>query len=304
MFAYTIGQWIIMLLVALFFFCSGAWFGRIRSDAMHAHGGDDDGVKKKPEVDEPASPETRVEALTEVEAAHVDSKPGAVSESVSARPDSGAAAAVKHEYSQHVAPVKKAVVKAANLTETAEAAGKPAPAAKKSVASAKPAAKATAVPKAKAKAKPVAKPAAKPVAKPAAKTTAKTPAAKTSPKKKTAAKGSAPRVKDLARTSSLTSVSEAAQRASIRQPKSKAAATAKKAPAKNATAGKAKNDLKKINGVGPVIEKRLNKAGVSTYAEIAAWTAKDVKSWSDELAFGDRITREKWVAQAKKLAKS
>jgi hypothetical protein len=47
MLAYTIGQWIILLLVALFFFSSGAWFGRTRKEAIHKLGGEEDEALKK-----------------------------------------------------------------------------------------------------------------------------------------------------------------------------------------------------------------------------------------------------------------
>ena len=83
----------------------------------------------------------------------------------------------------------------------------------------------------------------------------------------------------------------------------------KKADAKTAAPKKAAaksdkgDDLSQINGVGPVIVKKLNKAGVTTFAQIAAWTAADVTDMDEKLAFKGRIEREDWIAQAKKLAK-
>jgi large subunit ribosomal protein L21 len=93
-------------------------------------------------------------------------------------------------------------------------------------------------------------------------------------------------------------------------PKAEAEAEAPKAPAKPAAKAPAKepaapaaDDLKKLSGVGPVLEKRLIEAGVTRFAQIAAWTEKDVAEFDEKLSFKGRIEREGWVAQAKKLAK-
>ncbi|WP_044401790.1 50S ribosomal protein L21 [Lacinutrix sp. Hel_I_90] len=63
-------------------------------------------------------------------------------------------------------------------------------------------------------------------------------------------------------------------------------------------------DLKKINGIGPAYEKRLNAVGIYTYEQISKLKAAD----RDELSAIDGITREKieseeWVKQAKELLK-
>ena len=83
-------------------------------------------------------------------------------------------------------------------------------------------------------------------------------------------------------------------------PKRKSAA--RKAPAKRKTAAKKKDDLKKISGVGPGIEKKLHKMGVTRYRQIANWKAADIKKADDTLNFKGRIKRENWVRQAKTLA--
>ncbi len=62
------------------------------------------------------------------------------------------------------------------------------------------------------------------------------------------------------------------------------------------------DDLKKLSGVGPALEKKLNEAGVTTFAQIAAWTGADVADMDGKLSFRGRIEREGWVAQAKELA--
>lgn len=87
-----------------------------------------------------------------------------------------------------------------------------------------------------------------------------------------------------------------------------AASDAKK-PAKKAAAPKAEapaaaggDDLKKLSGVGPALEKKLHDAGVTTFAQIAAWTDADVAAMDEKLSFKGRIEREGWIDQAKELA--
>ncbi|SMC45197.1 50S ribosomal protein L21 [Primorskyibacter flagellatus] len=77
-------------------------------------------------------------------------------------------------------------------------------------------------------------------------------------------------------------------------------AAAKKAAPKAAAAGG--DDLKKLSGVGPALEKRLHENGVTTFAQIAAWTEADVTEMDEKLSFKGRIEREGWIAQAKDLA--
>ncbi|TPI40562.1 proton-conducting membrane transporter [Mesorhizobium sp. B3-1-9] len=84
-------------------------------------------------------------------------------------------------------------------------------------------------------------------------------------------------------------------------PKKAAAPAAKKAAAPQAATGKADN-LRRLIGIGPVNERLLKGLGVTTYAEIAAWTAADVKRIEEVLNFDGRIAREKWIEQAKLLA--
>ena len=81
------------------------------------------------------------------------------------------------------------------------------------------------------------------------------------------------------------------------------AAPKKAAPKKAAKADAAVDDLKQLSGVGPALEKKLNAAGVTSFAQIAAWTKADVADMDEKLSFKGRIEREGWIAQAKKLAK-
>lgn len=64
-----------------------------------------------------------------------------------------------------------------------------------------------------------------------------------------------------------------------------------------------KDDLKKISGVGPVLEKALNGLGIYHFHQVAAFTAKDITAVENETNFPGRIERDDWVAQAKTLAK-
>jgi large subunit ribosomal protein L21 len=79
------------------------------------------------------------------------------------------------------------------------------------------------------------------------------------------------------------------------------ASAAAAAPAAAAVAGA--DDLKKLSGVGPALEKKLHAAGVTTFAQIAAWTEADVAAIDEQLSFKGRIEREGWIAQAQELAK-
>ena len=80
-------------------------------------------------------------------------------------------------------------------------------------------------------------------------------------------------------------------------------ASLKKKAATDAVEAGGPDDLKKIKGIGRVIEGKLNAEGITRYAQIAAWTKKDAAAFSEKLDFQGRIEREDWIAQAKVLAK-
>jgi predicted flap endonuclease-1-like 5' DNA nuclease len=65
--------------------------------------------------------------------------------------------------------------------------------------------------------------------------------------------------------------------------------------------GGQRDNLKRIRGIGPQNESRLNGIGIWHYAQIAAWSAENIKWISGYLAASGRIEREKWVDQAKGL---
>lgn len=81
-------------------------------------------------------------------------------------------------------------------------------------------------------------------------------------------------------------------------PKKAAKAETKAAPAAAAGA----DDLKQLSGVGPALEKKLHAAGVTSFAQIAAWTDADVAAMDEQLNFKGRIEREGWIAQAAEKA--
>ncbi|WP_121065312.1 50S ribosomal protein L21 [Chachezhania antarctica] len=83
-------------------------------------------------------------------------------------------------------------------------------------------------------------------------------------------------------------------------PKAEKAAPKAEAPAAAPAAGN--DDLKKLSGVGPALEKKLLDAGVTSFAQIAAWTEDEIAAMDEKLSFKGRIQREGWVEQAKTLA--
>ena len=94
----------------------------------------------------------------------------------------------------------------------------------------------------------------------------------------------------------------AAKKAAVKADAPKAEAK-KAAPKKAAKATDGADDLSTISGVGPVIVKKLHAAGITTFAQIAAWTDADVEAIEEKLSFKGRVGREDWIAQAKELAK-
>jgi len=64
----------------------------------------------------------------------------------------------------------------------------------------------------------------------------------------------------------------------------------------------APDDLKKISGVGPVLEQKLNDMGIFHYWQIAALGEDDIGRIDEELALHGRIGRDDWIGQARRLA--
>ena len=63
------------------------------------------------------------------------------------------------------------------------------------------------------------------------------------------------------------------------------------------------DDLKRINGIGPVLEARLNDLGVFHFHQIAGFSNDDIGWIAAQMnAFPNRILRDRWVDQAADLA--
>jgi large subunit ribosomal protein L21 len=61
------------------------------------------------------------------------------------------------------------------------------------------------------------------------------------------------------------------------------------------------DDLKKILGIGSVLEEKLNELGIYHYSQIAEFSDDDVASINAHLNFPGRIERDEWIPQAKEL---
>lgn len=64
----------------------------------------------------------------------------------------------------------------------------------------------------------------------------------------------------------------------------------------------AQDDLKRIKGIGPEIERKLNAFGIIRYADLVGWRAADVDRVGREIGAEFRITHENWIEQAAILA--
>jgi len=63
------------------------------------------------------------------------------------------------------------------------------------------------------------------------------------------------------------------------------------------------DNLTTINGIGPVIEKKLHGLGITTFQQIADLDQSRMDEINEQLSFKGRIEREQWVEQAKELIK-
>ena len=63
------------------------------------------------------------------------------------------------------------------------------------------------------------------------------------------------------------------------------------------------DNLKKISGVGPVLEKKLHEAGIYFFWQVAALKEEQITELEEEMSFPGRITRDEWVKQAEEFAK-
>jgi predicted flap endonuclease-1-like 5' DNA nuclease len=63
------------------------------------------------------------------------------------------------------------------------------------------------------------------------------------------------------------------------------------------------DDLKRIKGIGPVIEKQLHEMGITSFRQVAALTPEEIARIDAAIEFPGRIEREGWVEQARALAR-
>jgi small subunit ribosomal protein S2 len=63
----------------------------------------------------------------------------------------------------------------------------------------------------------------------------------------------------------------------------------------------APDDLTKLTGVGPQLEKKLNDAGIYHYWQLAAMKPEDVAKVDADLKLHGRIDRDNWITQARTL---
>ncbi len=63
-----------------------------------------------------------------------------------------------------------------------------------------------------------------------------------------------------------------------------------------------RDDLRRIRGIGPVLQRKLRELGYHTFEQIADWTEADIEKICETLPiFPDRIRKEGWVDQARLL---
>jgi len=96
----------------------------------------------------------------------------------------------------------------------------------------------------------------------------------------------------------------------VKEPAAPASATpapaqgpGKRPAALSAARGNRPDDLKRIKGIGPKLEKLCNSLGFYHFDQIAVWTEEEIM-WVDQNleGFKGRVVRDEWVAQARQLA--
>jgi predicted flap endonuclease-1-like 5' DNA nuclease len=107
------------------------------------------------------------------------------------------------------------------------------------------------------------------------------------------------RLRELRATQRTTATAPAT--APAPQPPPDGAATAPPSSPPKGSKPRQGDDLKKIQGIGPVFAETLQKLGTRTYIQIARWKPADVEKIAKKLATDpERIKRENWIAGAKK----
>ena len=108
-------------------------------------------------------------------------------------------------------------------------------------------------------------------------------------------------------SASAPAAAPAAKKAAPKKPESEQAASTAAAGAGDLKFLDAPNgtpdDLKKILGIGSVLEEKLNDAGVYHYSQIAEFSETDIENVNTHLNFPGRIERDEWIPQAQDLMK-
>ncbi|WP_367717299.1 50S ribosomal protein L21 [Nitratireductor sp. GISD-1A_MAKvit] len=113
--------------------------------------------------------------------------------------------------------------------------------------------------------------------------------------------GAKPSKKAAAKPAAKAEEKPAKKEAAPKKTEAKTEAPAASAPLFTAPAGEP-DDLTKIKGIGPVAAGQLAEQGITTYAQVAALTDKDVVRIDEAMPFSaDQI--KDWREQAKELAK-
>lgn len=105
-------------------------------------------------------------------------------------------------------------------------------------------------------------------------------------------------------TEILTGGKKPSKKAAAKKPEAKAEAKPAEAKAeapKTETKAAGADDLKKISGVGPALEKKLHDLGITSFKQIAEFTPEQIADVDDKLNFKGRIERDDWLGQAKTL---
>ena len=64
------------------------------------------------------------------------------------------------------------------------------------------------------------------------------------------------------------------------------------------------DELRRISGIGPRVERALHRLGIFHFDQIARWHAVECEAVSLFLGFAGRVAREQWTLQARVLAAS
>lgn len=111
--------------------------------------------------------------------------------------------------------------------------------------------------------------------------------------------GAKPAAKKKAAASAAHQDTEAEKAAALGEPK--VATLAQMQSELELAEGVSVDDISLIGGIGPKFQKGLAGLGVTTLAQIAAWTEADVERIEEALNAKGRAAREEWIEQAREL---